>query len=172
MEEMIEVKMFNRKPSQLGLVTGHKLQPGGGKAQTVKMTRKQYEMLLNDKTFKSWQKLNWCGIVHEHSSPRKAALAEPEAPADADALRGLAAKEAIAMVKATDDMDLLVAWHEKEERKTVKASLEARMDELSDEEEEEENPEGVVDLDEDEEGLEDDEEDFEEEEDEEGEPEE
>ena len=132
------VKMRNLQARILGLCTGHKLPPSK-KAQELEMTEKQLQILMSDKTFKSWQRLGMVVLVQEAPKGGRPDFVKSDEVPSADLLEGTSAAQAKATILATSDTDLLEAWHVKDTRKTVKKAIEDRLASLEPEKSEDED---------------------------------
>jgi len=86
----------------------------------------QVQRILDNEQFKSWQKLAWVSVKQE-----KIEGAPVESEKDlSGALDDLNIQDAVEMITACADAELLLIWHDRDKRKGVKQAIEDRVAEL------------------------------------------
>ncbi|MBW2672073.1 MAG: hypothetical protein JRD89_01490 [Deltaproteobacteria bacterium] len=123
---MKTVTINSKKASILGLCTGESLMPGRNEIPV-----ESFEIVKEDPTFKSWQKLGFVSVVAVAPAKAPAKPVDVEAPAlTIEELCALTIKKATVILEKTDNREFLLDWHEAETRPKMQNAIEVRVEGL------------------------------------------
>lgn len=132
----MDLQITNKQARILGTCLGHKLLPG--KNTLEDLDEKQIATIMQDDQFRGWQKLGWVAVRQPTAPGLAPEAAEPkgEEVAPGDMLMAVNLEQARLMIAACSDPELLLAWHEADDRKGAKKAIEDRVAELEADQEE------------------------------------